>query len=140
MSIVDDLKNDCLDDILGIRDDIGAAKQEVYIVERVWSGDEPGDGTYQEKPKSRILPSPRTVEFKHQLAIREGGAVKQGDILLKMISKASYPDKETLEFADLPGNIEKFYEIGGRLYRPIEVTEKHVTWSVLCRPLSSNRS
>lgn len=140
MSIVDDLKNDCLDDILGIRDDIGAAKQEVYIVERRWSGDEIGDGTYTEPPKERLLPSPRVVEFKHQLRLTDGGAVKQGDILLKMISKQSYPDKAALEFADLARNIEKFYEIGGRLYRPVEVTEKHVTWSVLCRPLSSNRS
>ncbi len=136
--IVDDLKG-CSDDILGIRDDIGAAKQKVFFVERRWSGTELGDGSYQDKPKDRMLPSPRVVEFKHQLGIREGGAVKQGDILLKMVSKNIYPDKADLEFAGLDKNVEKFYEIGERLYRPIAITEKHLTWSILCRPVSGQR-
>jgi hypothetical protein len=136
--IVDDLKEG-LDDILGIRDDIGAAKQEVYFLEYEFSGTELGDGTKTMKSKERMLPTPRVVEFKHQLGIKEGGAVKQGDILLKMVSKAKYPDKATLEFSGLEKNVEKFYEIGGRKYRPIEITEKHLTWSILCRPLSGQR-
>lgn len=135
--IVDDLR-DCTNDILGIRDDIGAELKKVYIVERIWSGKELGDGTSRES-KTQILPSPRIVEFNHNLRITEGGAVKQGDILLKMISQQTLPKKQDVEFTDVSKNVEKFYEIDGRLYRPVTATERHLTWSVLVRPLSTNK-
>lgn len=135
MSIVDDILPDT-DDLLSIRDDIGAALKEVYIVTRTWSGEELGAGQPSEI-KERMLPSPHIVEFSHSLRIREGGAVKQGDILLKMVSKNKYPNLSDVDLSGLPLNVEKLYEVGGKLYRPISVTERYVTWRVLLRPISS---
>lgn len=135
MSIVSDLKPG-LNAILGIRDDLGAALKEVYLVTRSWSGGELGEGDPTEI-KVRMLPSPRVVEFKHDLRIKEGGAVQQGDILLKMISKVSFPKQCDVDGSTNSQNVEKFYEVGGILYRVVGVTEKHLTWNVLLRPISN---
>lgn len=137
MSVVSDLLSN-VDSILGIRDDIGAALKEVWLVTRAWRGSEPGDGTYVET-KVRMLPSPRVVEYTDQARIREGGAVQQGDIMLKMISKQSFPEAADIDCSSGDASVEKFYEVGGSLYRVVSVTEKHVTWSVLLRKLTSQR-
>lgn len=132
--VIDDILPD-VDDILGVRDDIGAALKPVSIVTRNWSGVELGAGDASEF-KTPVLPSPRVVEFAHDLRIKEGGAVKQGDILLKMISKNKYPNQSDVDFSGLPPNVEKFYDVGGKLYRPFNVVEKFLTWNVLLRPHS----
>lgn len=136
-SVVSDLLGG-VDDILGLRDDIGAALKEVHLVTRSWRGSEPGDGTYVES-KVRMLPSPRVVEFTDSHKIREGGAVQQGDIMLKMISKNLYPKAADLDCSSGDAAVERFYEVGGSLYRVVTVTEKHVTWNVLLRKLTAQR-
>lgn len=134
--IVDDLLNGSVNDILGVRDDLGVALKQVHMVTRSWSGLEPGDGEVSEV-KTRVLPSPRVVEFKNDLRIVEGGAVQQGDILLKQISKQTYPTQDLVDGSSDSESVEKFYEVGHRLYRVVAVTEKQVTWTVLLRPLTS---
>jgi hypothetical protein len=136
MSIVSDLLGD-VDSILSVRDQIGAALKPVYLVTRTWSGSELGEGTAS-VTKTQMLPSPRVVEFKHDLRLVEGGFVKAGDILLKMVSKQSYATESLLDGTSNVANVEKLYEVGGILYRPINVREKHVTWTVLLRRLSEN--
>lgn len=127
---------DSLDDILGVRDDIGAALMPVYFVTKTWTGTEPGDGTATEV-KVQVQPSPRIVEMKNEHRIVPGGAVQLGDIFLKMISKNSYPNKSDIDGTAATANIEKFYEIDGNLYRVIEAFEKHLTWTVHIRKLSN---
>jgi hypothetical protein len=134
MSLVEGLKPG-LNGVLGIRDSIGAALKQVFIVTRTWSGTELGDGAMSET-KIQILPSPRVVEFSSDLRIREGGFIQSGDIVLKMISKQTYTSASDLDFSGTAATVEKFYEVGGRLYRPIGVTEKHLTWTVTLRPIS----
>lgn len=124
-----------VDSILGLRDDLGVALKQVKFVTRTWSGAEPGDGEYKDSFKE-MKPSPRVVEFKTDLRIREGGFVKAGDIMLKMISKASFSEKDLDGTSEDP-RIEKFYEVGGVFYRVINVHEKHVVWSVLLRPIAN---
>lgn len=131
-SIVADLRAN-VNDILGIRDDIGAAKKEVFLVTRTWTGGELGSGDYSDV-SARMLPSPRVVEYKHDLRLKEGGAVQQGDILLKQISQQTYPNQSDLDGTQCKKNVELFYDVGGKIYRPIAVTEKHLTWTVLLRP------
>lgn len=135
--IVDDLRSG-VNDLLGIRDSIGAALKEVWIVTRTWSGIELGDGTAFET-REQMLPSPRVVEFKTDLRIKEGGAVQSGDIMLKMVSRQSFPNQADVDFSGIASNVEKLYEVGGRLYRPVGVTEKHLTWTILLRPLSDQK-
>lgn len=125
-----------VDDILAIRDEIGEPIHTVFFVTRTWSGTEPGDGTFTET-KSALYPTPRVVEYRHDLNMTDIGQVRRGDIMLKMISKQSYPNRDEVALnLDLGSNKESFYEIDGDLYRVIKVTEKHVVWNVLCRPVS----
>lgn len=135
MGIIDDLIPN-MDEICGIRDDLGVALKEVWIVTRTWSGSAPGDGTKTDV-RVRMLPSPRVVEFLDEYKLREGGAVKQGDIMLKMISKESFPTRESVDCSTSSKSVEKFYEVGGFLYRVIAVREKHVVWQVQLRRVSA---
>lgn len=133
MGVISDLIPN-IDLVLGIRDDLGVALKVVNIVTRTWTGEQCGEGEMSET-RVRMLPSPRVVEFKNDLRVREGGAVKAGDVQLKMVSKESYSQTD-LDFSNVSGPVEKFFELGSDLYRPIGLTEKHVCWSVLLRRIS----
>ena len=129
--IVDDLRSN-VDSILGLRDSLGVGLKKVYLVTRTWSGSELGAGT-KTITKTQMLPSPHVVEFMDSYKIKEGGAIQQGDIMLKMISKQSYPIRTDVDCTTTAQNIEKFYEVGGILYRVIMVKEKHVVWDIQLR-------
>lgn len=121
--------------ILSQRDALGAALKDVYLVTRTWSGVELGDGTATEV-KVKMNPSPRVVEFKHDMRLVEGGAVQQGDVLLKMVSKQTFPTQSLVDGSSATATKEALYEIGGFLYRVVNVRERHLTWNVLLRRLS----
>lgn len=136
MSIVNDLI-DGLDDILGIVDDIGAKKHDVYILTRTWEGPRIGQG---EKTDiiDQVLPSPHLVDFSHNINVKTGGAIDSGDIMLKMISKESYPEKEMIDCSvdKLEPNsdmVQRYYYIDGRLYEVKSVVSNYVTWNVLLK-------
>lgn len=125
-----------IDEILGVRDTLGAALKEVYLVTRTWSGDEVGEGTPTVE-KVRMLPSPGIKQFSAESAALQGGNVQQGDIMLKMISKNSYPDEKVVRCEAPSVNVEKYYEVGGVQYEVKGITEKHLTWSVHLRRRSN---
>lgn len=135
--VVGSLK-DSVDDILGLRDSLGAALMPVYFVERQWTGDESGDGTATETTE-QVLPSPRIVSMSDDSRVMEGGAIQLDDILLKGISKNKYPSKVDVDGTTDDQSIERFYEIDGQLYGVINVTEKHLTWNVQVRKLSNQK-
>jgi len=121
---------DNVDSILGLRDDIGAVKSPVFIVTRTW-GEQKGVGVPTDV-KTQILPSPRIVEMSHDMRLREGGFVKQGDIILKMISKESY--KETDIDLSVPSDkVEKYYLVKNALYEIVSVVDKYVVFQVHLR-------
>jgi hypothetical protein len=124
-----------INDILGVRDDIGAALKPVYLVTRTWQGAEPSDGTSVDVVE-QVLPSPRIVELSDAYKIREGGAVQQGDIMLKAVSKQTYPDKSVLDGSVDEQNVEKFFKVGDVLYRVINVREKFFTYEIQLRRVS----
>lgn len=121
-----------LNDILGLRDDIGAALKPVYILTRTWSGSEPGDGTATDV-KVRMLPSPRVVYPNRKHVNKPGGAAEEVDLMLKMVSKETYNTYAKVDDATTLKKIEKFYDVGGLLYRPIEIREKHLVYEILLR-------
>lgn len=131
MTLISDLLPS-VDSILGVRDDIGAALKPVSIVTRTWEGTEPGSGEAVDVAIS-MLPSPRIVELMNDYRVREGGAFQSGDIILKMVSKQSYANLAAVDCSTASANIEKFYSVGGILYRVIGVREKHLTWDVHLR-------
>lgn len=137
-NIVNDILS-CADDILGIRDDIGATKHPIYILTRVWSGDEIGSGTAVDT-KVQMLPTPYLVDFSHSLRLREGGKIKEGDILLKTVSKQSYPTENLIDCSVSNKKTEKFYFINGFLYQVISVTSSYVTWAVHIRKTNKQKT
>lgn len=126
-----------LDDILSIRDDLGAVVKPVSIVTRTWTGAEPGDGTATDVVE-RVLPSPQILDFSHSLRLVEGGHVRQGDLILKGFSKPRWSEND-LRLKPVERNVEKFFLVGDALYEPISVTEKLLMFNVQVRRTSDQR-
>lgn len=123
-----------IDTILGVRDSIGAVIQAVYFVTRTWSGTQPGDGTAKDV-ETRMIPSPGLKNFSHDLRLKEGGAIKQGDIFLTHVSRNFLESQ--LDGSSPAANIEKFFRVGEYIYQVINVQEKYVTFDVQLRRLSN---
>lgn len=135
MSVIDDLRP-TVHSLLGIRDQLGAALATVKIVTRTWSGTEAGEGTAAETSVT-LSPSPKVVNYSHSIRLQQGGAVKQGDLVLKQISKTQFASQAQVDGSSAARNVEKFFEVGGQLYQAISVTEDHFWWNVQVRRLSS---
>ena len=134
MGLIDDLLP-ITNDILGVRDAIGAVIHPVFFVARTWSGTTPGDGTPTDV-KAQMVPSPSIVNLSHDLPALQGGVYQQGDLILKHVSKQSYSDEDVVSCKSSAGNVEKFYEVNGKLYQVINVKESYVTWEIHIRKLS----
>jgi hypothetical protein len=131
------------DSILGVRDSIGAVIKPVYFFTRTWFSDS-GKTTPATQPEGfatdatpvQMLPSPQIVDLSQDIRLKEGGAVKAGDIILKGISRSKFV------IGDLDGttpgrNIEKFFLVGVKLYQVINVKESYLTFSVQLRELTN---
>ena len=129
---------DCSDSILGIRDGIGANLKKIYFVKRYWDGGEPGEGPFRDS-ESLMLDTPRIVDLSLNFRALEGGNVKQGDLLLKMVNKNRYPDKCVFGPTTNNRSEEIFLKIGDILYTVITVRERYLQWDIQVRPLSSQR-
>lgn len=132
----------CIDDILSVRDCIGAVMKPVYLFTRTWFVDQ-AKTTAAAQPEGfatdsfvQLLPSPSLRDYSQDIRLREGGAVKQGDIILKDISKNKYVIGDLDGTSSAP-NIERFYLVGVKLYQVINVTEEYLTWNVQLRELSN---
>lgn len=121
-----------IDSILAVRDSIGAPIQHSYLVTRSWSGGKLGLGDPVET-KQQILPSPRVVQFAADSKFFDGGVIKQGDILLKMISKNKYPTENLLDCVAESEAVEKFYVVGDVEFQILNLREKHLTWDAHLR-------
>lgn len=136
MSIIESLK-DCSDAILGIRDSIGADLKKIYVVTRTWSGGEVGEGNVVDSEMT-LVNTPHIVDLSLNFRALEGGNVKQGDLLLKMVDKQRYP-RETFEPTTLGPGQERFMRIGEQLYTVIAVRERYLQFDIQVRPLSDQR-
>jgi len=129
--------SDCIDKILGVREQIGAQLADVDIVVRTWSGQRQGDGTYTDVV-TRLSPAPQIVDYSHNIRVTEAGAVKSGDLILRGISpNYSESDLKTITSAK---NTEKFYRLGKNYYTCIHVRERLVTWDVHIRKVSEDET
>lgn len=123
------------DDAVQIRNEIGAILDEIYIVTRTWSGDQPGNGTAIES-KVIIFPAPWIIDLSQDLRLKEGGVIHQGDILLKQISRKRYPLETDINCTSTNPKIEKFIELGGYLYQVISVKKTYADWNIQIRRLT----
>ena len=122
----------CLDTVLKVKSDIGATLADVFLVTRTWSGKRTGDGSFTDE-ETQLKPTPCITEFAHDLRIRAGGSVKQGDLLLTSISRNTIPEEDTLRTDTDSRNVERFYKIESHYYRTIHISKKLVTWDVQIR-------
>lgn len=136
MTIVSDIL-EVIDDYLSLRDELGAVKHPIYILTRKW-GQEKGTGSPVDT-KLHILPTPQLVDLTHSLRLKEGGLVKQGDLILKMISKKTYPNETDINCSVSDNVTEKWYLINGWTYEVISVTQDYVWWNVQIRKTIKNR-
>ncbi len=123
------------DDVLSLRDTLGAVIDKVFFVTRTWSGDEVGTGTPVDTLE-QLLPSPCLKRYDWDLRLREGGNVKAGDILLKGISLNKYTEAD-LDGTSPAANIEKLFLVGDKIYTVINLHKRYVTWEVLVRKISN---
>jgi hypothetical protein len=126
-----------VDDILGIRDELGALKHPIYILTRNWEGQK-GLGTPTDTIE-QVLPTPNLVNFSLEQDPNEVGKVAQGQILLKMISKNKYTEKQINGSVDNPESQDRWYYINGQLYEVVSVTEEYVYFNVLLKKTVKNK-
>lgn len=123
----------CVDKILGVREDIGAQLADVYLIERSWAGERPGDGSFIDV-SVRLSPTPGIVDYSHSVTISESGAYKSGDIILKNISRNQWAEGQLLTVTDAK-NVERFYKVGNHYYTCIHIKENFLTWDVHLRKI-----
>jgi hypothetical protein len=130
-----------IDSILGVRDSIGAVIKPAYIITRTWYTDEdlsiPAtaiDG-YARDHREQILPSPQLVDLAAMNRVREGGVYRDGDIILKNVSKNSY-DEADFKCDTSAANEQVFVLVGETLYQMMGVKSSYVTMDVHLRPLT----
>lgn len=129
--------SDCIDKILGIREQIGAQLADVDIVERTWSGQRQGDGSYTDVV-TKLVPAPEIVDYSHNIRTSEAGAIKSGDLILRGISPKYTEDQ--LKTQTNAKNKEKFYKLGKHYYNCVHVRERLVTWDVHLRKISEDET
>lgn len=136
-----------MDSILGIRDDIGAVIHTVHILKRTRQVVDPdldgfsGGSDPVDEIETNILPTPRVVDYSHSLRLKEAGNIKQGDLVLKQISKNLFTREivECLNRAGESKNIERYYLINNALYTVISVSERYLWFDVQIRRHSDTR-
>ena len=134
MGLISDLTA-IADSLYGIRDDLGAAIHNVYIVTRTWTGDAVGEGSATDEV-AQMLPTPALKNLSHDFEAQAAGTVKSGDIILKGISKQSWPDEDTVSLKSDNAKIQKFYLIDDKLYQVISTVESYISWDVQIRKLT----
>ena len=137
MSLVSDFQG-LQDDILSIRDDLGAQKHLVKILKRKGSAvDSELDDFNSVDPvdtiELEILPSPRIVDYSHSLRMKEGGKIRQGDLIVKMISKNAFPGRSTIDGTSADPSETFYYLVNNELYTVVNVTEDYTWWNVHIR-------
>lgn len=121
--------------ILGVRDDLGAVIQPVYLVVRTWSGSQPGDGTKTDVT-TQVLPSPQIKDLASDFEAQRAGNYEEGDLIIRMISKQTYTTRSMVDCSSTDRKIEKFYKVSGLFYTVTHVEESYITWNVRIRKVS----
>jgi len=127
----------CIDEILAIPGAMGAVIHDVYLLTRTWQGGEPGDG-HAVDVVEEVLPTPQIVDVAHDVRLTEAGAIKQGDLIIKNISKNRYPTADIVDCSTEDKRVEKFYLIDEKVYQVIHVKEGYLTWDVHIRKLKDD--
>lgn len=136
-TLIESLK-ESINPILEVRDFLGAEKHKTYLLTREWTGELVGEGIPSDSIEI-FNPSPNLVDVTLNHRTREGGKVREGDLMLKMISKQTFPKRSLIDGTSTGDKQEKFYYINEELYQIIQVTEDHLWWNVTVRKNLSSK-
>lgn len=116
-----------LNTILGIREQL-AYKGRVYYVTRTYDA----QGLTYTDTEVEITPVPNVYERSEIFKNRNFGSGEYGDIVVKSISKATYPDGTVLETKTDPAQplVNHLYRFKESYYTCIKVKEKLFTWQL----------
>ena len=134
MGLIDDLTA-VANSILGIRDDVGAVIEPVFLVTRTWTGAEPGLGSYSDVV-AQILPSPAVRNLATDFRAQSAGTKELSEIMLHGVSKQSYPTRDMIDCTCATANIERFYRVSGKIFNVTKVESSYITWNVRAREAS----
>jgi hypothetical protein len=76
--------------------------------------------------------------FNQDVRLREGGAIKAGDIVLTGVSRNKY-QQCNLDGTTPNKGVELLYMLGQTMYQVINVTQKYVTFDVQIRELTDQQ-
>lgn len=131
-----------VDAILGVRDSIGAVIRPVYFLTRTWyttstfQTQSTDVGGFAKDVVEQLLPSPQIVDLTQDIKVKAGGVVKNGDIILKGVSRNSFNESD-LDGTSPANNVECLYIVGAKVYQVVKVTEKYVTWNIVLKELTN---
>lgn len=132
---IENIKHSSLDEILSIRESLGAILHRVYLVKRTWDGSQIGDGNYSDEV-IEIKPAPKIKDYSQSIHISQGGVIESGDLIIEMISKNQFPHEKEINAKSEDPSLEIFYMIGDQFYRVISIIEKYLVWNVQVRRMS----
>jgi hypothetical protein len=112
-------------------------KELVYLVTKAWPERIGRDEPVIEKVK--VDPNPYIGDFNHDLRLREGGKIKQGDLMLKYIPFSKYPSEDDVNCKTDSELIQKYYYIDGYLYNVISISKGWAYWNIQIRKANNNR-
>ena len=119
--LVDDLK-DTISDVLGIRDDLGAKKANVYFYEK--------NLETEEVVWTQVLPTPDIVDLAHNIKQIESGVIQAGDLFVKDLPIAKYSSKD-LETSFMANEKKEKYWIIMESGRTRAYTTTHIKRNLL---------
>lgn len=124
-----------VDDILGVRDSIGAVIYPVFRLVRTWSGDAPGVGTFVDVTV-QVLPSPQLVNLKNEYQALQAGTYQEGDVILRNVSKHAFPLERDVDGSSPAPNVERLFLMDGKLFTVVSVASKYLTWDIQIRKIA----
>jgi hypothetical protein len=136
MSLLDDVAKD-VEEALRTIEDLEILKSKVYILTRTWK-ERKGRG----KPTdviTKVDPNPYIADFSHSSRIREGGAVKQGDLFIKYLPKKLLDQESLINLKTDNELIEKFYVIDDELYEIISIVKGFAYWNIQLRKTNKKK-
>lgn len=136
MSLLDDVAID-VEEALNTIEGLEIYKSKVYLLTRTWK-----ERTGRGKPIDKLVkvdPNPYIADYSHSLRIKEGGKIKQGDLIIKYLPKNLYPTEDTVNCKTKSELEEKFYVLEDELYEVISVVKGYAYWNVQIRKTSKGK-
>ncbi len=136
MSLLDDVAKD-VQGALETIESLDIYKSKVYLLTRTWK-ERKGRGKPTDE-LTKVDPNPFISDYSHSLRLKEGGNIKQGDLIIKYLPKNLFPDENSVNLISNDEKIEKFYVLEKELYETVSIIKGYAYWNVQIRKTSKKK-